>query len=204
VCLNTDDPVPPMSPPTGFGANTDDFNAVFYVDFSNAAVTTSAPGAVGIDPKDTAPELHVLSYEPANQRIVERDYKVTAAATVNGANTYTYPTFTSTPARFKVLLSNVVPYRAPGAAADTPVFTYYKFTSPPVTVPPTLPTPTFPLVPAAGTGISVADTAVIAKVAVAYRSLSDVGAKGASTVFHDDVYVRAADPNDEAPTPTCA
>jgi type II secretory pathway component PulJ len=180
VCLNTATPTPPMSAPTGFGQLSTSTTAVFYTDFTDAG-----------SQKTVAPELHVLSYDAVKQRLVEKDYKGTVKLTTN-VYTYTYPTVASAPARSKVLLENVVPL------ANTPIFTYYTYgtTNPP--------RPDLQL--NAASGLSAADTARVARVSINFRALttSNPNLLRGSSVFEDDVYVRAADPNDEAPTPTCA
>lgn len=182
VCLNTANPTPPMSPPAGFGTVTTGDSAVFYTDFTD-----------GGKPTTVAPELHVVSYDAATLRLIERDYVGTVKLTVN-VYTYTYPTAASTPARTKVLLENVVP-----VDTATPIFSYYTYST---TKPPR---PDLQLA-APGTGMVAADTARVARIAVNFRALTtkDVTKIRDSSVFQDEVYVRAADPNDEAPTPTCA
>ncbi len=182
VCLNTATPTPPMSPPAGFGTVTTGDTAVFYTDFTD-----------GGKPTTVAPELHVVSYDAATRRLIERDYVGTVNLTVN-VYTYTYPTAASTPARTKVLLENVVP-----VDAATPIFSYYTYSA---TKPPR---PDLQLA-APATGMVAADTARVARIAVNFRALTtpDVTRTRDSSVFQDEVYVRAADPNDEAPTPTCA
>jgi prepilin-type N-terminal cleavage/methylation domain-containing protein len=182
VCLNTATPTPPMSPPAGFGTVTNGDTAVFYTDFTDAGKPTTV-----------APELHVLTYDAATHRLIERDYTGTVTLNKN-VYTYTYPTAASTPARSKILLDNVIPL-----AAGTPIFAYYTYSTA------TPPRPDSPLA-APPTGMLAADTARVARITVNFRALttSNVNKLDGSSVFQDEVYVRAADPNDEAPTPTCA
>jgi prepilin-type N-terminal cleavage/methylation domain-containing protein len=182
VCLNTANPTPPMSPPAGFGVTTTGSSAVFYTDFTD-----------GGKPTTVAPELHVLTYDAGTRRLIERDYLGTVTLNVN-VYTYTYPTAASTPARTKVLLENVVP-----VDATTPIFTYYTYN----TLKP--PRPDLPLA-APATGMVAADLARIARIDINFRALTttDVNRTRDSSRFQDEIYVRAADPNDEAPTPTCA
>ena len=81
-----------MSPPTGWGVNTDGSNALFYVDFSD-----------GSNPN---PELHLITYDAVNHQIVEKDYKNYGTG---GAFTYRPPAQYD---RMKVLLDNVAGHRA--------------------------------------------------------------------------------------------
>lgn len=187
VCLDTDPTTPPMAAPTGFGQLSDNNDAVFYSDFTDPG--TAVP----------LPELHVLSYDPAKSQLLEKDYagKVVTSTAADGTviNTYTYPTANTTPARTKVLLANVAPY----PAANSPVFTYYAYSS-------TSNPPRPDKLLSAASGLSAADASVVARIDVSFRSLADktTASQPGSTVYQDTVYVREADPNDDAPTPTCA
>jgi prepilin-type N-terminal cleavage/methylation domain-containing protein len=182
VCLNTATPTPPMSPPAGFGTVTTGTTAVFYTDFTD-----------GGQPTTVAPELHVLTYDATSRRLIERDYTGTVKLVTN-VYTYTYPTAASTPARTKVLAENVIPL-----SASVPIFQYFTYDTA------TPPRPNLALA-APVTGMAAADTARVARIVVNFRALttSDVTKLRGSSVFQDEVTVRAADPNDEAPTPTCA
>jgi len=181
VCLNTANPTPPMSPPSGFGTVTSGTTAVFYTDFTDAGKPTTV-----------APELHVLTYDDTTHRLIERDYKGTVQLVTN-VYTYTYPTAASTPARTKVLAENIVPL------TGVPVFQYYTYNTA------TPPRPDLVL-PAPATGMAATDTARVARIVINFRALttSSLTNLTGSSVFQDEVTVRAADPNDEAPTPTCA
>ncbi len=185
VCLNTATPTPPMSPPAGFGTVTSGTTAVFYTDFTDSGKPTTV-----------APELHVLTYDAATLRLIERDYPGTMVLNPDpkvGGYLYTYPLATA-PARTKVLAENVIPLTAGG-----PIFAYYTYGT---TTPPR---PDLALA-APTTGMVAADTARVARITVNFRALttSNVNNLNGSSVFQDEVTVRAADPNDEAPTPTCA
>jgi prepilin-type N-terminal cleavage/methylation domain-containing protein len=181
VCLNTATPTPPMSPPAAFGTVTSSTTAVFYTDFTDAGKPTTV-----------APELHVLTYDAGTRRLIERDYTGTVKLVTN-VYTYTYPTAASTPARTKILAENVIPLTA------VPIFQYFTYNTA------TPPRPQLALA-APATGMLAADTARVARIVVNFRSLttSNVNNLTGSSVFQDEVTVRAADPNDEAPTPTCA
>ena len=182
VCLNTPTPTPPMSPPAGFGTVTRGDTAVFYTDFTDAGKPTTV-----------APELHVLTYDAATRRLIERDYTGTIAP-VTGGYQYTYPSAASTPAKTKTLAENVIPL------TGVPVFAYYAYNN--AAAPPR---PDLSLA-APASGMVAADTALVARIVVNFRALttSNVNNLTGSSVFQDEVTVRAADPNDEAPTPTCA
>jgi hypothetical protein len=80
-----------------------------------------------------------------------------------------------------------------------PIFQYFTYDTA------TPPRPNLALA-APVTGMAAADTARVARIVVNFRALttSDVTKLRGSSVFQDEVTVRAADPNDEAPTPTCA
>jgi len=80
------------------------------------------------------------------------------------------------------------------------VFSYFAFNSP---TDGSAPTPSKQLVPPMAVG-SVNST-VVARIAIRFRMLprNKTTVTSTSTAFADDVYVRAADPNDPAPIPTC-
>lgn len=152
--------------------------ARFYVDLSDGS--TAAP-----------PELHRITYDPATWRLTERSYV--------GSGVSPNIVFPAIPTRTKVLAEDVVPYRPAGAPADLPVFRYYAYN---LATPPR---------PALGLSVplSTNDLARVARVEMVFRKLTPQPKKSTykkrgSIVLHDEVYVRAADPNDPAPTPTCA
>jgi type II secretory pathway pseudopilin PulG len=152
--------------------------AVFYVDLTDG----SKPLAERVEKRE-------LIYESAKNRIIER-----AFVAIPGQNPTVFP---ASPTRTKVLLEHATPGRWNPAVSDT-VFRYYAFgTSTP-------PQPNVELVNPADT------TALgrIARIEIAY--VSNAGKPNAanpprgSMDLHDQVYLRAADPNDPAPYPTCA
>jgi prepilin-type N-terminal cleavage/methylation domain-containing protein len=177
VCLNTTTPA--MSPPTGWGVNTDANNAIFYVDFSDG----SAPN----------PELHLITYDTTNKQLVEKDY---ANQGTSGTFSYKPP---ASPTSTKVLLTNVVPYTPPGSSTATPIFTYYAYDK----ATPPRPDSTLSL----GGSLTTAQEATVARIDITFKALPEhasPSAQAAGSVFQDEVYVREADPNAVAPTPTCA
>jgi|tagenome__1003787_1003787.scaffolds.fasta_scaffold20983977_3 prepilin-type N-terminal cleavage/methylation domain-containing protein len=177
VCLNT--ATPAMAPPTGWGVNTDGNNALFYVDFSD-----------GSNPN---PELHLITYDPANRQLLEKDY----ANQSKVAGQYAYPA-PAAYTRMKVLLDNVVPYTDPATGKTAPIFAYYAYDD---TVNP--PRPSSQL----SGSLTAAQEATVARIDVTFKALpahASASAKNAGSVFQDEVYVREADPNAVAPTPTCA
>jgi type II secretory pathway pseudopilin PulG len=187
VCLATDPATPPMSAPTGFGLTTSSNTAVFYTDFTDPG--TAVP----------LPELHVLSYDDTKHQLVEKDYtgKVVTTTPPGGSpvNTYTYPTANSVPARTKVLLSSVSPMTWPDGS--NAIFRYYTYN----TLTPPRPDKELP----AAAGLSATDLARVARIDIGFTAFGDKSPPGLrGSVFQDEVYVREADPNDDAPTPTCA
>lgn len=128
------------------------------------------------------PQKQVLVFDPARRTIVQRIYPGTGAppATV-------YP---ASPAQEKLLAENV------HRDGSTPIFRYFGYTA---LAPPTatlaLPGP-----------VAAADLGRIARVSMAFVTNAGSGAvvKKAAVSFSNDVYFRAADPNDPAPYPSCA
>jgi prepilin-type N-terminal cleavage/methylation domain-containing protein len=177
VCLNTTTPA--MAPPAGWGANTDGNNALFYVDFSD-----------GSNPN---PELHLITYDATKRQLIEKDY----ANVSKVAGQYSYPA-PGAYTRMKVVLDNVLPYTDPTTGKTAPIFSYYAYDD---SVNP--PRPSSQL-----TGsLTAAQEATVARVDVAFKALpahASASAQDAGSVFQDEVYVREADPNAVAPTPTCA
>ena len=130
------------------------------------------------------PQRHVVTYNPATRRITQDIYPGTGMppATI----------FPATPAQTKQLAENVAP------EGSTPIFRFYAYN--------TLTPPTAALA-LPGT-VAAADLGRIARISIHYvaRAGSGTGpaASRAAVTFTDDVYLRAADPNDPAPYPTCA
>jgi type II secretory pathway pseudopilin PulG len=152
--------------------------AVFYVDLSD-----------GTKPVAERVEKRALTYDTVKKRIVEQVYVATPGKS---------PTeFPATPTRTKVLLENAAPGRWTDGASDT-IFRYYAFSK---TTPPT---PTVELTnPTTTTDLGRIALVQLAYVSVAGKSTGAIPPRG-SMDLHDQVYMRAADPNDPAPYPTCA
>lgn len=160
------------------------------------AAATNSSATVYVDHTDGTsgmpPEMHTITFDPASRRIVQRDFV--------GTGTAPAIVFPVAPNRTKTLLEGVVPYRPPGAPQDLPIFRYFAFSTA---------TPPRPDV-ALATPLSAADLGRVARIEVAFRALrpnvrpNSPGETRGSIVLQDEVYVRAADPNDVAPTPTCA
>jgi prepilin-type N-terminal cleavage/methylation domain-containing protein len=137
------------------------------------------------DPSTNAqPELHTLTYDPAARTIVERDFVGTGTAP-----SITYPT---TPTRVRTLAENVV------LQGTTPMFRYYAYNAPAAGVTPRPDT-------LLSTPLSATNLGLVARIELSFRTLVPRSTSNrGSIVLQDQVYVRAADPNDPAPTPTCA
>jgi hypothetical protein len=127
------------------------------------------------------PELHTITYDPAKRTLVEQDFV--------GSGTAPSITYPSTPSRIRTLAENVVPQ------GSTPLFRFYAYNAA------TPPRPDTPL----STPLSAANLGLVARIELSFRTLApkSTTTRG-SIVLEDQVYVRAADPNDPAPTPTCA
>jgi prepilin-type N-terminal cleavage/methylation domain-containing protein len=179
VCLNA--AVPPMAAPS------DSNTATFFMDLTD-----------GSDP-NRAPEMHTLVYDANARTITDRTY----VGVSNGANppTFNYPALNA-PTRTRTLLTSVVPYRADGATQDTPIFQYFAFNQ----ADPPRPELALP----AAAGLAPADLGRVASIRITYKAIPQRQPKNATkqlrgaVVMQDDVYVRVADPNDPAPTPTCS
>jgi prepilin-type N-terminal cleavage/methylation domain-containing protein len=126
-------------------------------------------------------EQRELVFDPTAQTIVERTWA--------GVGTpITFPTMTKS----RQLLSDVTRRAAPNA----PIFRYYAYTTATPPRPDTVPLPT---------PLSATDLARVAKVDIGYTTLPPKGGTAGSAVtLQNEIYVRVADPNDPAPTPTCA
>lgn len=164
------------------------------LDSKTAAVTEATPDRVSfyVDLTDGSsatapPALHTLTFDPAARTIAELAY--TGTRNASGVVSYS-----STPTR-RTFLSDVQ------RDGSTPVFSYFAFDAP---APPATPTPTLAL--AATPRLSDGDRERVARIAVSFDALPS-RAKAAtpnSLVLRDDVFVRSADPDNAAPTPTCA
>ena len=145
---------------------------------ASPSTSTSATARPGLPP-----ELHTITYDPTARTLIERDYVGTGTAPG-----ITYPT---TASRVKTLAENVVPYAA------IPIFRYFAYNAA------TPPRPATVLT----TPLSTTSLGLVARIELSFRTLPpkavSTAARG-SIVLQDEVYIRAADPNDPAPTPTCA
>ncbi len=193
VCVNATTPA--MA--TRTGDITDGNTATFYVDLTDGSATSKPPSNAA----SKTPELHSLVYNPAARTITERVYTGTWFKQITGTGSSqvtTYvPSYPVVPVSTRRLISNVVPV-TPGA----PIFTYYKYDTA------AQPSPSILLTPPAG-GLPATDLATVARVDIAFRTLPTttlptVNNVNSAIVLQDEVYVRAADPNDPAPTPTCS
>lgn len=135
---------------------------------------------------------HTITYDPAARTLVQSDFY----GVRQGNDLIAYP---AQPSRMRLLAENVVP-DTPG----TPIFRYYAFDT---SVPPR---PVTELVPASSTAsLAGNDLARAVRVEISFRTLppdaKQVDARGA-LLMRDDVYVRAADPDDprdvRAPDPS--
>ena len=138
------------------------------------------------DPAANAnPELHTITYDPTLRTIVERDF----VASSGTPPAVTYPT---TPTRTRTLAENVV------LQGSTPLFRFYAYNAP---SPGVTPRPDTLLT----TPLSATNLGLVARIEISFRTLIPRATSNrGSIVLQDQVYVRAADPNDPAPTPTCA
>jgi prepilin-type N-terminal cleavage/methylation domain-containing protein len=189
VCV--DSTTPAMA--TRAGDITDGNTATFYVDLTDGSKLATTP-----------PALHSLVYDTATQKIIEKEYKGIWMQQTSGTPpiTKTVPAYPNAPSSTRVLLTDVYPL-----ALNAPIFRYYKYNTL------TPPSPSVELVPPA-TGLTASDLATVARVDIAYRTLptktklpvtDPVGLQVRTAIeLQDEIYVRAADPNDPAPTPTCA
>jgi prepilin-type N-terminal cleavage/methylation domain-containing protein len=125
-------------------------------------------------------EQRELLFDPVAQTIVERTWA--------GVGTpVTFPTMT----RSRQLLSEVTRRAAPNAAT----FRYYAYNTAVPPRPDTLLT----------TPLNATDLARVAKIDMGYTTLPPKGGlASAGVTLQNEIYVRVADPNDPAPTPTCA
>jgi prepilin-type N-terminal cleavage/methylation domain-containing protein len=148
------------------GNTTDANNATFFVDFSDGSDATLAP------------DLHTISFDAANKRIVESVYK--GAKNANPAVDLPYG---GVPAK-TTILSDVV-----GLDDGTPVFRYYAYDGT------ALPSP-----------VSAANLKKIAQIKIAFEALPSRGktTDRGTVVFQDQIFVRDVDPNVAIPNPVCA
>jgi hypothetical protein len=102
-------------------------------------------------------------------------------------------TFPAVVTRSRQLLSDVT-RRVPPSPA--PTFRYFAYTTATPPRPDTVPLPT---------PLNATDLARVAKIDIGYTTQPPKGGPAAAAVtLQNEIYVRVADPNDPAPTPTCA
>ena len=129
------------------------------------------------------PTHRTLTFDPTAKTIVE-----TIVKPVLQAGAWNFTTGTTTTSR--TLLTDVV------QDSGAPVFSFYAFDgSTPRTPSVTLPTP-----------LSAADEARTVRIAIAFKVVRNGGTTTSpgATSLKDDVYRRAADPNDADPSPECS
>lgn len=124
------------------------------------------------------PELHTLDFSGGE---IREDVRV-------GTGTPPAITFPAQPSRSRTLIGNV------SQDGATPIFRYYAFDS----ASPPRPSVELPV------PLSASDLGLVARITIAYKALAPRGDDRIATTLHNEVYVRAADPNDPAPIPTCA
>jgi prepilin-type N-terminal cleavage/methylation domain-containing protein len=132
------------------------------------------------------PELRTLLYDETARTVIE-EVRVASSGTVPNL---VYPV---NPTSSKVIATDV------SRDGTIPMFRFFSFTAPVANV---IATPTLELT----SPLSAANIKTVAKVGISFRTVP-LGGKSTTritSVFTDDVYVRAADPNDPAPIPTCA
>lgn len=161
-------------------AAASDRAVTFYADTTDARV-------------GNVPVKHVLTADPATARIVDQSYDGTASSVTDAP-----PTYPSTPSRTRVLATGIFP------SGTTPIFSYFAFTDA------TPADSTIALNSASSPTVAAADLPRIARIAITFeaRSPGPNPALTRSKTVSDQVFVRAADPNFDAPDstapgPTC-
>lgn len=153
----------------------------------NGAAAVQAAGASSITfyadftPEGSTAERRVLTHDPAAAVITEAIY-------VPGG-TPAAPTYPSAPTRVRTVLTDVY------APEDSAVLQYYAYdTSSPPKAELALTAP-----------LSAADRARSARIKLRYvtRPTGAIRPSRAQVLLESDVYTRSANPNDEAPNPTC-
>jgi hypothetical protein len=158
-------------------AGTDSDTVRFYADLSDGTRPT---------------ELREIAFNAVAMTLTERTW----AGVVDANGIYSFPTLT----RARRLLDEVTRRSLPDPSV---IFRYYAYTAP--TVPPAAfvaPTPTV-LLP---TPLNTTDLARVAKIDIGFTPLPPKArpSPAASVTLQNEVYVRVADPNKPAPSPTCA
>jgi hypothetical protein len=133
-------------------------------------------------------EQREITYDPVAKTMTEKTW-------AGVGNPITFPALTKN----RQILSEVTNRVPP---EPTAIFRYYAYNVPPVTVPPTAPKPSV-LLP---TPLGPTDLARVAKIDVGFTTMPPNAkpSPAASVTLQNEIYVRVADPNDPAPTPTCA
>ena len=126
-------------------------------------------------------EQREIVFDPTAKTIVERTW-------AGVGNPLTFPTMT----RSRQIMTEVTNRAAPDAA----IFRYYAYDTG---------TPPRPIIQLP-TPLNATDLARTAKIDVGFTTLPPNAkpSPAASVTLQNEVYVRVADPNDPAPTPTCA
>lgn len=134
------------------------------------------------------PQLRTLAYDERSRTITE--------SVVNPRSDGSYTGF---PGTARVIAGHVL--RPAVGGIPQPIFTYFGFTT--STDPDNPPAPTIPLPVAMARGS--ANARKVAKIGVRFSIAPSASQQSGrtTTTLQDDVFVRAADPNDSAPTPTC-
>jgi type II secretory pathway pseudopilin PulG len=176
ICMTTD--VPPIRQTTESTNGGYKQSISFYSDMTDGRT-------------NAVPQLRTLSYDENRRTIVEE--------VRNGTGIPPAVTYAAAPITTRTIGTNVI--REVVGGTPKPIFRYYGFTTgaPGVPATPTLSLP-------ASMAIGSANVKMVSRIAVNYRMVStrQRNLSRTSTVFANDVYVRAADPNDPAPIPTCA
>lgn len=130
-------------------------------------------------------EKRELLFNPTTKRITERIWAGVAGTPI------THPAVT----RERILLDDVVKRVVKPSGVILPTFRYYAYNT---LVPPRpavlLPTP-----------LSATDLARVAKIDIGFNTLppASKSTPSSSVTLQNEIYVRVANPNDPAPTPTC-
>jgi hypothetical protein len=161
-----------------------------YADFSNEPLTN------GLLP---APDLRTLTWE--NDVFTETVTK--GNRSTSGDNVVSYP---GTPTTKRTVLTNTVPVDfTPVANPTAVVFRYFKFRDlqEGESILPPGSTPTVEIAPNLNRALTDVELGSVAKITVAFRVKPRSGSPKGATTLKNEVYVRTADPNANAPKPTC-
>jgi prepilin-type N-terminal cleavage/methylation domain-containing protein len=178
VCMSQDTP-PIYETTSGTVGSSYQQTVSFYTDLTDGRA-------------NTMPQLRTLRYDDAAQTITEDT--VTPVGT-----TYNLASATS-----RVIATNVVREirtNPDGSTTTLPIFQYYAFTASADPSLPAQPTLALPLAMAKDSD----DAEKVARIVVNFEALplGKTTVSRTATVFQDEIYVRAADPNNPAPMPTC-